>query len=373
MISFWVTLPCIIIGIVLLILPTVFLIHWICRLLIWVCLGPWLRMYYEFFVIEHDKPLSLDSSSESRSKYANDTFQKITEQFKEIERVARLKGEEAIKMKSMRQLRFGRYIAKVPPMNVTRHYDFPLSNSMSSHISSLPEGHLKEDLQMKVVPSQRLEGQMIPMTEEQLVVYIRNSERLGLVGSRSAESNVSEIDQNTSGIASEPTTPAKNTIEEAREWMDNAFGSLSFKSRTRVALPMKKPQQNHLSSVSEDSIEVSDNIQISDSVLHIATDLLERVDENGDSGSYESNALTFDQSQDDCEEEAVEIVAWDTNGIEECTLHVPSEIRDEINETRTDTSDVSQSTEFHSTQGVYVSFCRSPSARSTGSISTSNH
>lgn len=111
MLSFWITLPCIIIGIMLLILPTIFLIHWTCRLFIWICLGPWLRLYSELFIIEHNDPLHFDSN-EKRNEYGEKLIQNITEQFQEIERVARMKGEDAMKMKSMRTIRFGQYIAK---------------------------------------------------------------------------------------------------------------------------------------------------------------------------------------------------------------------------------------------------------------------
>ena len=125
-------------------------------------------MYYEIFVFGLDGPMELHND-EDRDKHQGLIFDKIAETFKEKGRLARLKGEEALKMKAMRIFRFGRHIAKVPRMYVARHYDYPMSESKAAHISLEPQHTNPLNFEPRnSIPSQHLKGNMIPMTEDQM-------------------------------------------------------------------------------------------------------------------------------------------------------------------------------------------------------------
>ncbi len=416
MLSFWVTLPCLVIGIVLLILPTVFLIHWICRIFIWLCFGPWLRIYYEFFVWENKVENALYlHNDKSRNEYAENIFQTITDQFQEIERVARMKGEDAIKMKSMRMLRFGQFIAKVPSMNITRNYDYPLSESKASHISLVHEEvDLNRLSSSRIVPSQRLEGQMIPMTEEQLLVYEENSRVTEFMDANedncdatpkerreekeTVPTSISQV-KKPKPLPISTTFETENTEEDdddvgpqkyqnPRLWLNKTvsqFGTfspvsqistLSFSSRLKVAAPAEKSTK----SGDDGSEEIPEkSIEIDDKVLHISTNNIlpdGGDDDDTDDSHYQSGMDGEDEdlrlktpTHSSFDEEGVEIVAWDD------TSEMSEDVRDDhfddadsvASSTYTAYSDASRlSAVFKSTDSVYMAFCR------TGSVSNMN-
>jgi len=167
-IAFWVTLPCIILGVVLMVLPTVWLIHWALRIIIYTCFGPWIRIYCEFILAQSD-PMMLQND-EDRRKLADAKFGKIARAFKEKGKFARMKGEQAQKLRAMRMFRFGRYAAKVPRLYVARHYDYPTSESEAEHISAKSHHLLQiHPNSKKYLPSQCLKGLMIPLSERQLL------------------------------------------------------------------------------------------------------------------------------------------------------------------------------------------------------------
>lgn len=367
MLSFWITLPCLVIGIVLLILPTVFLLHWICRLFIWICLGPWLRIYCEFFVFEQNHALDCD---EKRDQYAKQISQKITEQFDEIERVARVKGEHAIKMKSLRILRFGKYIAKVPSMNVTRWYDFPTSKSSATSLSCVPEHKMNKRRLLKTVPSQRLIGHMIPMTEEQIFVFDKNSRREPTIKEESSKDEIDDDgtiekseDYQTKSSATDQNTYGHEAVQpiDTQAWLNNAVSqlgtSLSLKPRRKAPLPTETPEADE--PCSKENTDDSIKIDLDDSILHVTAKTL-LLDVNDD----DDDVLTHDSTQyfeygNNCleeeeEEEGVEIVV-----VEENEVTASSDIqKDDISQV----TNTSLSTVFQSTQGIYVAIGRSPSS-----------
>ena len=170
MTSFWVTFPCIIIGMILLILPTTFLLQWVCRLLIWVFLGPWYRIYCELFYKQASSLYMQSDCEDDRKHHKVVVLGGVTKEFEEKERLARIKGEEAAKLKAMRVMRNGKYVSRIPARNHTRHYDHP--EALESHATMMA---LDKDQELpplnfenrKFVSPQRLEGKMIPMTIEQ--------------------------------------------------------------------------------------------------------------------------------------------------------------------------------------------------------------
>ena len=168
--SFWITFFFMIIGVVLLYLPTTLLLHWAFRTLVWAYLGPWNRIYSELFYKNGGKLVSLYSDSEDdRRKHNKNVLSDIVKNFEEKGRIARIQGEETEKMKAMRAILNGRYISRIPATNRTRFYDYPRASKSQaammvlSECQDLPPLHYEK---RRHVPSQRLYGKMIPTTIE---------------------------------------------------------------------------------------------------------------------------------------------------------------------------------------------------------------
>ncbi len=360
-ISFWITLPCIVIGLILLVIPTVYLIHWVCRLFIWICLGPWLRIYYELFVFENHNPLSFESD-ECRSKHARKMSQRITDQFKKIAIIARIKGEDAIKMKSMRTLRFGKHIAKVPSLNLTRHYDFPLSESTASHVSSVPEHKLPMCKQLKHIPSQRLVGNMIPMTEEQMLIFNSNLKAGDVNTENHKERNNSEKAVVPSIKVESILPDVKKVVKEqygekndAKVWLNNAITHLRFKGQVNIDVSLKE-STHHDDESEQDVLDDSIEIDVDDNIIHISTcNVIVKDDDcdndGDDDDDDDSNFLSLYET--DYEEEGLEIIVCDGDS------DVPDDIRDDLCHVRSDVTECSLSTVYHCADGVYVAYCRS--------------
>ena len=334
MISFWIAFPSLIIGIILLIIPTLFLIQWICRILVWVCLGPWLRIYCELFVFQQDNPLDFDCD-DSRNQHARQISQKITEHFKGVQRIARMKGEHAMKMKSMRMLRFGQHIAKVPSINVTRHYDFPLSQSSALHISAVPEHKNDKNSQVKILPSQRLEGHMIPMTEEQVQVFESSTRKIekAAVGKKIPD----KLNDNSDGEVEK--------IESMLSKAATQLGKFSFKTSAKSPIAADDPLcENH----ETHSDLVLNRIDIDDKVVHItAENLLQGV--NDDKNLSSSHSIDYGS---EFEEEGLEVIA------------IENESENDLDGLRNACSNVTESTlsaVYYSSDNVYAAFCRTAS------------
>ena len=63
----------------------------------------------------------------------------------------------------MRMLRFGKFITRVPPMNLARHYDYPTSASTAVRVA--PDSSPMGSGGKVILPSQRLFGLMIPASD----------------------------------------------------------------------------------------------------------------------------------------------------------------------------------------------------------------
>ena len=328
-----------------------FLIHWFCRLFIWICLGPWLRLYYEVFVVDHSSPMYFDNN-EKRKEYAEQFIQNIAEQFQE----SRMKGEDAMKMKAMRTIRFGEHIARVPPTNTTRHYDFPISQSKASHIANFPAHQMPRDAALKVVPSQRLVGKMIPMTEEQMKIIALKSKKLGEKDTQKEEKRAAVESIRSQDLASEinPDTKQTSNGDDTQDWLDttlNHLTSLTFQGRTKIVVP------------NSSSEEIDEKINVEDKVVHIsARNVLDNENENEsctnpDDQSELSNLTDHDFDEDkEIEEEGLEVVAW-----EQTALSVKLNGEDvDINDDSSKGTESSLSTVYKSSDSVYMAFCRTP-------------
>mmetsp|Transcript_37634 Transcript_37634/g.82419 ORF Transcript_37634/g.82419 Transcript_37634/m.82419 type:complete len:1040 (+) Transcript_37634:105-3224(+) len=151
--SFWFTATCIGLGVCLFILPTMLLLHWLFRILVW-GLGPWMK-FLDLFLVSS---VAYEDADERRRQQER-TLRDIAKDFQAMSRDARVQGEDAFKLKALRMLRFGQYIAKVPERNITRHYDYPLAESFARPYT---KKKVKGWEDRKVQPGQKLHGRMIP-------------------------------------------------------------------------------------------------------------------------------------------------------------------------------------------------------------------
>lgn len=84
---------------------------------------------------------------------------------------ARSKQEEGIKLKAIRNIRFGPFSIKVPALNITRHYDYPLPESTAK-----PEVNIVDTSTLNIkmsMPGQKHVGIMIPELYERKKPDIR--------------------------------------------------------------------------------------------------------------------------------------------------------------------------------------------------------
>lgn len=160
LLSFKITLICLLAGIVLLVLPWELMFYWVCRISVWTFLGPWMKLV-DIYIVKNDSMLTLDE--DERQKVQAKSLRKVMAQFNKQTKLARLRGEEALKNAAARSLRFGNYSAPIPERNITRHFDYPLSNSMASPNEDLLNSPSLRQLQRaNILRGHKLEGAMIP-------------------------------------------------------------------------------------------------------------------------------------------------------------------------------------------------------------------
>jgi hypothetical protein len=160
LLSFGLTFSCFTAGTLLLVLPWEYILYWVCRICVWTFLGPWMKLV-DVYIIKHDSSRSLDG--DERKKVKANELKEAMAQFNKQSKVARLRGEEALKNSSMRSLFFGTYSAPIPERNVTRHFDYPLSNSMAACSEEALFATSWENINCRnILRGQKLDGVMIP-------------------------------------------------------------------------------------------------------------------------------------------------------------------------------------------------------------------
>ena len=157
--SFWVTFVCLVAGTVLLVLPWAFILQWVCRIAVWAFLGPWMKLV-DIYVVKNDSLHLLNE--EERKKIKETHIRELVTHFKTQSKIARLRGEDTLKMKAIRAVRFGPYSTRIPDRNITRHFDYPLPDSMAVHEEELDASIWQSIKRGKVLPGQKLDGVMIP-------------------------------------------------------------------------------------------------------------------------------------------------------------------------------------------------------------------
>jgi len=142
--SFWITAYFLGAGIVSLILPWSFILTWVGRIVVYGLFGPQMKIVDLYL----------------RANKSND-LDKLMEAFDQKKKVARLRREQALKVKAIKCLRFGKYITQVPAYNLARHFDRPLASSTAKLMRKTPKVDFGSYL-----PGQQLYGEMIPRLED---------------------------------------------------------------------------------------------------------------------------------------------------------------------------------------------------------------
>ena len=102
-VSFWMTTGFLLAGIVSLILPWTFLLTWIGRLIVWGLFGPHMKI--------------VDLALRANKKH-DTVLKKLIDNFDVQSITARIRREEALQLKDMKRLAFGKYSIQVPSFNL---------------------------------------------------------------------------------------------------------------------------------------------------------------------------------------------------------------------------------------------------------------
>jgi hypothetical protein len=160
--SFWITTGCLLVSLLFLFVPWAFLIKWGARLFVWAFFGPWMKLVDIYYVREIESRTDEEVAKQKhqeRLQHRLATTAMISE--------ARVKREEAAKLKAMKKKMFGKFITRVPVLKEDRYRDIPLPDSMATpyrpELLPLSELAMQEAGYHRTrLPGQHLTGDMIP-------------------------------------------------------------------------------------------------------------------------------------------------------------------------------------------------------------------
>jgi C2 domain len=145
-VSFWISFCFLAAGIVSLLLPWLFIFRWGSRIFVWGLFGPHMMLL--------DWWLRAEGKDEA-------ALEKAVENFKKDSWFARIRRQEALKLRDMKCLAFGKYITLIPSFNLSRHFDRPLAASSARlHNTTIAQ----EKIARLGVPGQQLFGVILPRT-----------------------------------------------------------------------------------------------------------------------------------------------------------------------------------------------------------------
>ena len=168
-ISFWIATACLLVAFICLFVPWFFLIKWGARLLVWGLFGPWMKLVDIYYVREIESRTEEEIENQKLKERAQRrlaTTVAVSE--------ARVKREDAAKLKAMKKHMFGKYITRVPILKEDRYRDMPLPESTATPFRptpiSLSELAMQEAGYHRTrLPGQHLIGNMIPKVSRSLV------------------------------------------------------------------------------------------------------------------------------------------------------------------------------------------------------------
>jgi len=159
--AFWITAVFLVIGLVSLLFPWPLILTWTGRTIIWGLFGPHMKI--------------VDYILTSKYKSTDNKVETSIIFFDRKEKLARMRREEAVKLKAAKCLRFGKFITLVPSFNLVRHYDHPLPESTARPWRKIL---MAPDLdEASWLPHQQLCGTIIPRPENLAMLNKEESER----------------------------------------------------------------------------------------------------------------------------------------------------------------------------------------------------
>ena len=119
--SFWITAGLLFAGLVTLLLPWAFILTWTGRLVTWGLFGPHMKIVD--FTLRAQQAQS-DSNAGASDDNEDKPLKSLVEKFQEQFKLARMRREEAVKLKDIKSLAFGKYSIQVPSFNLGTHVQF---------------------------------------------------------------------------------------------------------------------------------------------------------------------------------------------------------------------------------------------------------
>jgi len=157
--AFIIAHACLIAGIAIIWVPWSWLIRWLLRIVVWVCLGPWFGYTLDFCFV---RKLERHSSTTLFHRFEKSLEKTIEERGANLalrKRQAAINKENALKLRSVKQYMFGNYIVRVPRFKEYRWTDVPRPESTATPVEPGYSNVVITDRKH----GQRLVGDMIPV------------------------------------------------------------------------------------------------------------------------------------------------------------------------------------------------------------------
>ena len=218
------------------------------------------------------------------------------------------------------------------------------------------DNRIKLETQVRIILSQRLQGNMIPFTEEQMMIFNENCLR-----HESSDSGKDDVPNMSDDIQAGSGCREKEAQVSSNNAVSQPDGSSPSKYQTKIAIALDESTRhsNDSGSYYEDEVfEDSIEIIVNDKIIHFtAKDLIpndyDEYDDGDDEDTKESSA--YDTV---FEEEGLVIIEC-----EEDDTDVPHEVRDDISQAYSDVTDIILSAVYYSTESIKAAFCRTPTSK----------
>ena len=152
--AFFLTATSILVGIVFLLVPWAFVLHWTGRIVAWVVFGPHMKLVDIFYY----KKMKAATDEEERESLLSQYRAKLS-QARANDELAFTRTEDAAKLKVVKKILYGKWIAKVPVINPERYLALPLHKSYAEPYE--PAEDSTRSLPLRIA-GQGLAGDMIP-------------------------------------------------------------------------------------------------------------------------------------------------------------------------------------------------------------------
>lgn len=162
------TMTCVIGGTIWIVLPVNYVLFWVLRVLVWACFGPWMKLVDILYVHPHyrtKEELLVDPLLHG----TNIDRVLTSESLQKMGASARLTGEEALKLKDMREHLFGKLSQLIPAVDTSRFPATPLSQStaepyLGCNYDMSQRGFVDVPIEAqnwRYIPGQQLGGNMV--------------------------------------------------------------------------------------------------------------------------------------------------------------------------------------------------------------------